>query len=106
RAADLAPDGLDPLVLGPALWAFDRAWDDTDATRLRLMVADFDLPSSEPRAWVLDLATGGLLYHELVSHGEGSSDPSDPAIVARMSNVDGTHMSSVGVMRASEPYDG
>ncbi len=104
--AALAGEGLDAEVLGRGLWAFDQAWKDGDATRLRLGVGDFDLPSDERRFWLVDLASSDLLFHEFVAHGAGSSDERDPAIVVEMSNIDGSHMSSVGVMRASEPFEG
>jgi hypothetical protein len=103
---DLAGDGLESEVLDRGLWAFDKAWKDGDATRLRIAIGDFDRPSDEPRFWLVDLATSEPLYTEYVSHGEGSSDPRDPAVVAEMSNVEGSHMSSVGVMRASESFQG
>lgn len=99
-------EGLDDLVLGRALWAFDKAWKDGDATRLRLAVADFDLTSDQRRFWLLDLATADLLFHDVVTHGEGSSDPDDASRVVAMSNINDSHMSSVGVMIAAEPYWG
>lgn len=96
----------DGIAVERALWAFDLAWKTGEATRLRLGVADFDRPSDERRFQLLDLATGDALFEAYVAHGEGSSDPDDAAVVAQMSNVEGSHMSSVGVFRAAETYDG
>jgi len=96
----------DDDVTRRALWAFDGAWKAGEATRLTLAVADFDRASDERRFRLLDLATGATMFEDFVSHGEGSSDADDPAIVSAMSNIEGSHMSSVGVMRASETYDG
>jgi hypothetical protein len=102
----LAGDGLDPVVMERALTAFDTAWHNGETNRLTYTVADFDLPSTQPRLWTVDLATGDLLFHELVAHGTNSSDPSNPAMVAAMSNINGSHMSSLGLMRAAETYWG
>lgn len=101
-----AGDGLDPLVLERALTAFDTAWAGGETGKLTYTVADFDLPSTEPRLWTFSLANGDLLFNELVAHGSNSSDPSNPALVAAMSNVNGSHMSSLGLMRTAETYWG
>ena len=102
----LQGSGLDPLVMQRALTAFDTAWHAGETSRLLYTVADFDLPSTQPRLWTFDLATGSLLYNVHVAHGSNSSSASDPAMVAAMSNTNGSHMSSVGLMRTAETYQG
>ncbi len=106
RFDHLAGDGLRPHVMEDALTIFDTAWHGSDTSRLLYTVADFTLPSSEPRQWTFDLATGDLLYNVHVTHGSGGQDPTDPAMVAQMSNTTGSHMSSVGLMRTAETYYG
>jgi hypothetical protein len=101
-----AGDGLRPHVMEDALTIFDTAWHGADTSRLLYTVADFTLPSYEPRQWTFDLATGDLLYALHVTHGSGGQDPNDPAMVAQMSNISGSHMSSVGLMRTAETYYG
>ena len=67
-----------------------------------LAVIDYSRPSSEPRLWVFDLEHGRLLFEELVAHGRGTGE----RFAERFSNIEGTHMSSLGLFRATEPYDG
>lgn len=101
-----ASTGLSPLVMQRSLTAFDTAWHAGDTSRLIYTVADFDLPSTQRRLWTFDLATGTLLFNEHVAHGSNSSDPSNPSMVAVMSNTNGSHQSSVGLMRTAETYQG
>ncbi len=68
----------------------------------RLAVIDYSRPSSQPRLWVFDLDRGRLLYEELVAHGRGTGE----RFAERFSNVEGSHMSSLGLFRATETYDG
>ena len=68
----------------------------------RLAVIDYSRPSSQPRLWVFDLERGRLLYEELVAHGRGTGE----RFAERFSNVEGSHMSSLGLFRATETYDG
>jgi hypothetical protein len=68
----------------------------------RLAVIDYSRPSSEPRLWVFDLERGRLLFEELVAHGRGTGE----RFAKRFSNTEGSHMSSIGLFRATEPYDG
>jgi hypothetical protein len=68
----------------------------------RLAVIDYSRPSSEPRLWVFDLDGGRLLFEELVAHGRGTGE----RLAEHFSNAEGTHMSSLGLFRTAEPYDG
>jgi hypothetical protein len=68
----------------------------------RLAVIDYSRPSDQPRLWVFDLDRGRLLFEELVAHGRGTGE----RIAEHFSNSEGTHMSSLGLFRATEPYNG
>ncbi|MEZ4323369.1 MAG: murein L,D-transpeptidase catalytic domain family protein [Myxococcota bacterium] len=102
----LQGDGLQPDVMEYALTAFDQAWRAGETSKLLYTVADFTMPSYQRRLWTFDLANGDLLFNEFVAHGSGSGDPNNAAMVASMSNVDGSHKSSVGLMRTAETYNG
>jgi hypothetical protein len=67
-----------------------------------LTLVDYSIPSTRRRLWVLDLATGAVRYHTLVSHGRGSG-----LLHARaFSNVPGSKQSSLGLFRTGETYIG
>ena len=68
----------------------------------RLAVIDYRLPSDRPRLWVLDLATGKVLFEELVAHGRGSGE----ARAVRFSNIEDSKSSSLGQFRTLATYDG
>jgi hypothetical protein len=105
-ADDYLSEGLHPTVLDAALRAFDRAWVDGDTIELEYGILDYGMPSIEPRMFVLDLRRSQMLYAEMATHGIGSQDPSDATLVASMSNVSGSHASSVGLVRTAETYSG
>jgi hypothetical protein len=104
--ASLAAEGMDAGVAETALQAFDIAWDNGDTDRFEYAITDFSLHSSEPREWIVDLTDGSLLWNLYVGHGEGSSTGSDTGWADTFSNVDGSHMSSLGMMVAGETYEG
>ena len=99
-------EGLSASVLDAGLRAFDLAWAYGDTVELEYGIIDYTMPSIEPRFFVLDLRRGQLLYAELASHGEGSQDPSDLKLTGSMSNLEGSHASSVGLVRTAETYWG
>lgn len=105
-ANDHQSDGLHPTVLEAALRAFDRAWVLGQTMDLEYGIIDYAMPSTEPRFFVLDLRLAELIYLELVAHGEGSQDPSDITMVDSVSNVSGSHASSVGLVATAETYWG
>ena len=72
---------------------------DADA---RLAVIDYSLPSTRKRMWVFDLAQGKLMFHEHVSHGQGSGEN----VARRFSNVEGSYATSLGLYRTAETYMG
>jgi len=98
--------GLREHVLDAALYAFDTAWFMGATNRLEYTLIDFELPSTEHRQWVLDLATGSLLFDDLVTHGEGSSHATDLRLAVTFSNIEGSHQSSIGLIRTAEVYYG
>jgi len=100
----LEPDGLDGDVLDGALHAFAHAWQAGETDRLEYTIIDFSLHSLHPRLWTIDLRTGTPLFVQRVSHGEGSAGASDLGWATTFSNVDGSHMSSLGLMRTATRY--
>lgn len=103
---DYAGYGLDPDVLEKGLRAFDRAWFWGDTSKLEYGIMDYTMPSTEPRMFVMDLRSGGMLFDLLATHGIGTQDPYDMTMVNGMSNVYGSNSSSMGLVRAAEPYWG
>jgi hypothetical protein len=75
---------------------------DVPAYPRTLTIIDYSKPSTTERLWVFDLATAGLLYHELVAHGQGSGDN----VATRFSNDPDSHSSSLGLFLAEEAYVG
>ena len=67
-------------------------------------VADFALPSRNPRFWLVDMANGHTTSH-LVSHGRGS-DPAHSGWVERFSNDPGSNASSSGGYLTGDYYSG
>jgi len=100
-SAELA--GLDPRVLTLALQAAAAAVERGAATLPpTLTVIDYSRPSTEPRMWVYDVRTHGLLFRELVSHGRGSGK----TLATSFSNAPESNMTRLGLFRAAEPYVG
>jgi hypothetical protein len=67
-----------------------------------LTVIDYSRPSVEPRLWVFDLATGDLLFKELVAHGRNTGDN----LATRFSNEIDSRQTSLGLFVTDEPYVG
>lgn len=102
RLTRLAPDA-DPGVLALALEARACALrNEAVAADTRLAVIDYSQPSTRKRLWVFDLAGDALLFHEYVTHGQGSGDN----IATRFSNVEGSYATSLGLYRTAETYSG
>lgn len=93
---------LDPELLRRGLAAVACAQRRGHAPAQRLGLIDFRLPSDQRRLWVLDLASGKVLFHEHVAHGRGSGD----ARAARFSNIADSHTSSLGLFRTLDTYTG
>jgi hypothetical protein len=71
-------------------------------SRRVITVIDYGLPSRERRLWVLDLARGLVLAHELVAHGRDTGDD----IARRFSNRPGSLQSSLGTFITEGTYWG
>jgi hypothetical protein len=67
-----------------------------------LTVVDFDLPSTEKRLWVFDLASNKTLFHTLVAHGHNSGENE----ATNFSNTDQSNMSSLGFYATGSEYEG
>jgi hypothetical protein len=72
------------------------------AQQQRLAVVDFDLPSTEKRFWVLDLAANKVLYRSLVAHGNNSGQLE----ATQFSNTNGSNASSLGFYVTGSEYVG
>jgi len=105
NAASFVRQGLREQVFSKALTAFKRAWRNGDTERLVFTVIDYEMSSRDKRMWVIDLATGRLLFHERVTHGNGS-DRNHDGRAERMSNENGSNASNVGLLRTAETYHG
>jgi hypothetical protein len=67
-----------------------------------LTLIDYSRPSVEPRLWVFDLASGELLFSELVAHGRNSGDN----MATRFSDAMNSHQSSLGLFVTADTYVG
>jgi hypothetical protein len=67
-----------------------------------LTLIDYSRPSIEPRLWVFDLATGDLLYKELVAHGRNTGENMSVAFSDRMNSL----QSSIGLFVTRDTYVG
>ena len=97
-----APPTLDAQVLRQALDAVNCAQQRGYPVAQRLGVIDFRLPSTQKRLWVLDLASGDVLFHEHVAHGRGSGD----GMASRFSNIVDSYTSSLGLYQTLGSYNG
>jgi hypothetical protein len=100
KAADA---GVSPEVLDLALTATScaAASGAIDAPPT-LTVIDYSRPSTEPRLWVFDLATGDLLFKELVAHGRNTGDN----LATKFSNQMDSRQTSLGLFVTDDPYVG
>jgi L,D-transpeptidase catalytic domain len=95
--------GLSPRALAAALDAVACARSRGVAGRGDLLtLIDYSLPSTAPRLWVLDLARGKVLFHELVAHGAGSGDN----YATRFSNAPDSRQTSLGLFLTGGTYEG
>src|SRR5262249_2492466 len=67
-----------------------------------LTVIDYSRPSTEPRLFVIDVASNRVLFTERVAHGRGSGENA----TERFSNLPQSHMTSLGVFLAGDAYTG
>jgi hypothetical protein len=67
-----------------------------------LTVIDYSLPSTEPRLWVFDMATGDLLFKELVAHGRNTGEN----LARNFSNEMDSRQTSIGLFVTDDTYVG
>jgi hypothetical protein len=67
-----------------------------------LTVIDYSRPSTDPRLWVFDVASGRLLFKELVAHGRGTGEN----MAEHFSDTMDSHQSSLGLFVARDTYVG
>jgi hypothetical protein len=96
-----APAGIDPQLFARAKAALDRH---QVYPRDAIGIADFSMPSSEPRFHVVDLQNGTVESH-LVCHGRGS-DPAHSGYLERFSNDFGSYATSNGTYVTDDYYQG
>jgi L,D-transpeptidase catalytic domain len=96
-------DQVSPALLGRARAALRQH--QSRLTHIdRIGIVDFSQPSSAPRFFVVDMASGQTTAH-LVAHGRGS-DPAHTGWVQRFSNAPGSFASSGGAYVTGDAYQG
>jgi hypothetical protein len=101
--AGVADAGISREVLDLAINAVSCAVNSGDIERPRtLTVIDYSLPSVEPRLWVFDVATGTLLFKELVAHGRNTGEN----MATQFSDTPESHQSSIGLFVTGDTYVG
>jgi len=98
KAEGVSNDALS-LALGAVRCAV--ASGDIDVPKT-LTLIDYSRPSVEPRLFVYDLATGKLLFKELVAHGKNTGDN----FATRFSDEMNSRQSSIGLFVAADTYIG
>src|SRR5688572_31251019 len=98
-----AQSGVSPKVLQLAVNALTCAVTagDIEAPRT-LTVIDYSLPSVEPRLWVFEVASGELLFKELVAHGRNTGEN----MATQFSDTLNSRQSSIGLFVARDTYVG
>jgi hypothetical protein len=108
RAA--AQHGLAAAATGVNPWLVDRALDALARhngavwSRDVIAIADFGLPSAQPRFHLVDILAG-TTTSLLVAHGRGS-DPDHSGRLQSFSNLDGSAATSEGAYLTGETYTG
>ena len=97
-----AVEGLDPEVLRFATHAYESLRSSGRVARPRLTILDYRRPSTEKRMWVFDMASGTLLFHDLVAHGKGTGEQT----AEHFGNEAGSNRTSLGVFLTAETYSG
>lgn len=97
-----AKDAPSADVLDAAARAWSCASKRGEVTKPLVTVIDYSRPSTEKRLWVLDLAKGDVVWHELVAHGKGTGENE----AVNFSNEEGTHASSLGAFATMGTYTG
>ena len=94
---------IDPHVFATAMDAAAVAVAEGKvASPATLTIIDYTRPSTQKRMWVFDLRSHALLFDEWVSHGRGSGR----TMATSFSNRPESNMSSLGLFRTAEAYQG
>lgn len=67
-----------------------------------ISICDFNLASTVKRLWIIDLATGKVLFNTYVAHGQGSGAD----MATSFSNNNNSHKSSLGFYVTGDTYQG
>jgi hypothetical protein len=95
--------GISASVLQMAVAAVSCAVHSGDIERPRtLTVIDYSRPSVDPRLWVFDVATGEVLFKELVAHGRNTGEN----MATHFSDTLNSRQSSIGLFVARDTYVG
>lgn len=97
-----APEGMSADAWLHARTAYQHAREKRLTDKTIVTIIDYSLPSSEPRLWVVDLATSQVLMNEYVAHGSGSGGLHATAF----SNRFGSRESSLGTFITASSYRG
>lgn len=99
-ASSFEKQGLRAETLEKALTAYRTAWSKGETKSSIFTVIDYDMPSDQKRMFVIDLSSGKLLHHELVTHGSGSGTRK----ATKFSNQEGSNATSLGMARTAKTY--
>ena len=105
-SASLEAAGVHTDVARRALHAYGLVWSENPRVSPKLTVIDFAVPATEKRLWVFDVDTMDTLFHLHVTHGSNTAALDDYNRAATFSNIEGTHQSSLGLMKTGETYYG
>lgn len=105
-SASLEVAGVHADVARRALHAYGLVWSENPRVSPRLSVIDFSVPATQKRLWVFDVDTMDTLHHLHVTHGSNTAALDDYNRAATFSNIEGTHQSSLGLMKTGETYYG
>lgn len=97
-----AAPAANPQVINIALTALDCAIKNGMEPARNLTLIDYSMVSTQKRLWVFDLASGKLLFHELVAHGKNTGEN----VAKSFSNTYGSLQTSLGLFRTKETYMG
>ncbi len=106
RPQDLTPLGMKLETATDALTAFRTSWQRSETKRFEYTITDFSIHSRLKRQWVVQLATGELLFNLTVGHGVASIVGNDLGVSSVFSNTPESHQSSLGLIRTAETYFG
>jgi hypothetical protein len=103
NVAEVDAAGVSPNVLALALRAVSCAVSSGDIRMPRtLTVIDYSLPSVDERLWVFEVATGRLLFKELVAHGRNTGENMATEFSDRLNS----RQSSIGLFVTDDTYVG